>query len=94
MKLAAVAGEIHERLDRAQQTSIPGAVEAFRRGYEAVRPLSPAEARALPKLGEAAAIRFTLTRLHDRIFHDPTKLVTPKDPGAFFRRTAWWRETA
>ncbi|MGV3580437.1 homoserine kinase [Brevundimonas sp.] len=73
---------------------IPGAVEAFRRGYEGVRPLSPAEARALPRLGEAAAIRFTLTRLHDRIFHDPTKLVTPKDPGAFFRRAAWWREAA
>lgn len=75
-------------------TPLPGAVEAFRRGYEAVRPLTPAEAAALPRLGEAAAIRFTLTRLHDRIFHDPTKLVTPKDPGAFFRRAAWWRESA
>lgn len=75
-------------------TSIPGAVGAFRRGYESVRPLSRAEAAALPRLGEAAAIRFTLTRLHDRIFHDPTKLVTPKDPGAFFRRAAWWREAA
>ena len=73
---------------------MPGAVEAFRQGYEAVRPLSSAEARALPRLGEAAAIRFTLTRLHDRIFHDPTKLVTPKDPGAFFRRAAWWREAS
>jgi homoserine kinase type II len=73
---------------------IPGAVEAFRRGYEAVRPLTAGEAAALPRLGEAAAIRFTLTRLHDRIFHDPTKLVTPKDPGAFFRRAAWWREAA
>jgi homoserine kinase type II len=75
-------------------TPIAGAVEAFRRGYETVRPLTPAEAAALPRLGEAAAIRFTLTRLHDRIFHDPTKLVTPKDPGAFFRRAAWWREAA
>ena len=74
--------------------AIPGAVQAFRRGYEAVRPLSHAEAAALPRLGEAAAIRFTLTRLHDRIVHDPTKLVTPKDPGAFFRRAAWWREAA
>ena len=74
--------------------AIPGAVEAFRRGYETVRPLTPAETVALPRLGEAAAIRFTLTRLHDRIFHDPTKLVTPKDPGAFFRRAAWWREAA
>lgn len=75
-------------------TPLPGAVEAFRRGYETLRPLTPAEAAALPRLGEAAALRFTLTRLHDRIFHDPTKLVTPKDPGAFFRRAAWWREAA
>jgi homoserine kinase type II len=70
---------------------IPGAAEAFRRGYEAVRLLTWAEEAALPRLGEAAALRFTLTRLHDRIFHDPTKLVTPKDPAAFFRRLAWWR---
>ena len=70
---------------------IPGAVEAFQRGYEAVRPLTPPERAALPRLGEAAALRFTLTRLHDRIFHDPTNLVTPKDPAAFFRRTAYWR---
>lgn len=69
---------------------IPGAVDAFRRGYEAVRPLSSAEAHALPRLGKAAALRFTLTRLHDRVFHDPTKLVTPKDPAAFLRRAAWW----
>jgi len=73
-------------------TPIPGAVEAFRRGYEAVRPLTPAETAALPRLGQAAAIRFTLTRLHDRIFHDPTKLVTPKDPAAFLKRAAWWRD--
>lgn len=76
--------------------ALPGAVEAFRRGYEAVRPLSRAEAEALPRLGEAAALRFTLTRLHDRIFHDPSNLVTPKDPAVFLRRLDFWRalETA
>ncbi|CAN5452609.1 homoserine kinase [soil metagenome] len=70
---------------------IPGAVEAFRRGYETVRPLTGPEVAALPRLGETAALRFTLTRLHDRIFHDPANLVTPKDPAAFFRRMAYWR---
>ncbi len=75
----------------AEGRALPGAVEAFRRGYETVRPLSQAEARALPRLGEAAALRFTLTRLHDRIFHDPTKLVTPKNPAAFYRRVEYWR---
>ena len=67
------------------------AIAAFRRGYESVRPLTPAEAEALPRLGEAAALRFTLTRLHDRIFHDPSKLVTPKDPAVFLRRLDGWR---
>ena len=75
---------------------ILGAVEAFRRGYEAVRPLVQSEMDALPGLGEAACLRFTLTRLHDRIFHDPANLVTPKDPAAFYRRMSYWRiaETA
>jgi homoserine kinase type II len=70
---------------------IAGAAEAFRRGYETVRPLTPVEREALPRLGEAACLRFTLTRLHDRIFHDPANLVTPKDPAAFFRRMDYWR---
>ena len=51
-----------------------------------VTPLEP-----LPRLGEAAALRFTVTRLHDRIFHDPSKLVTPKDPAVFLRRMDHWR---
>ena len=61
-----------------------------------MRPLSEAERAALPRLGEAAALRFTVTRLHDRIFHDPSKLVTPKDPAVFLRRMDHWRalETA
>ncbi|KAK0350655.1 hypothetical protein LTR94_028151, partial [Friedmanniomyces endolithicus] len=50
-----------------------------------------AERAALPRLGEAAALRFTVTRLHDRIFHDPSKLVTPKDPAVFLRRMDHWR---
>ena len=71
--------------------AIPGALAAFQRGYETVRPLSAAERAALPRLGEAAALRFTVTRLHDRIFHDPANLVTPKDPAVFLRRMDHWR---
>jgi homoserine kinase type II len=56
-----------------------------------VRPLSDAERQALPELGAAAAVRFTLTRLHDRLFHDPANLVTPKDPTPFFRRLDYWK---
>ena len=73
---------------------LPAALGAFRSGYEAVRPLSPTEAAALPALGAVAAVRFTLTRLHDRLFHDPTRLVTPKDPTPFLRRLNWWTEQA
>ena len=67
------------------------ALRAFQKGYESVRPLTSAEAQALPGLGAAAAVRFTLTRLHDRIFHDPANLVTPKDPAPFFRRLDYWK---
>lgn len=72
----------------------PAALRAFQAGYESVRPLHPAEAAALPALGAVAAVRFTLTRLHDRLFHDPTRLVTPKDPTPFLRRLDWWSAQA
>lgn len=75
----------------AEGRPMPEALAAFQRGYEAVRPLNEAERAALSRLGEAAALRFTLTRLHDRIFHDPSKLVTPKDPAVFLRRLEHWR---
>lgn len=70
--------------------ALPDIMTGFREGYEAVRPLTPAEVSALPRLGRAAALRFTLTRLHDRVFHDPSKLVTPKDPAAFLARLDYW----
>lgn len=70
------------------------AFDAFLAGYQSVRPLAPVERQALPGLGAAACARFTLTRLHDRLFHDPTALVTPKDPMAFFRRLEAWSGVA
>ncbi|WP_426024244.1 homoserine kinase [Brevundimonas sp. PWP3-1b1] len=75
----------------AEGRAIPEALAAFQRGYETVRPLTAAEREALPRLGEAAALRFTVTRLHDRIFHDPANLVTPKNPAVFLRRMDHWR---
>ncbi len=66
------------------------AIKALRQGYESLRPLTLAEAEALPELGAAAAVRFTLTRLHDRLFHDPSHFVTPKDPAPFLRRLDYW----
>jgi homoserine kinase type II len=74
----------------AEGTAMPGALAAFQSGYESVRPLSLAERHALPELGAVAAVRFTLTRLHDRLFHDAGALVTPKDPAPVLRRLDWW----
>lgn len=70
----------------------PAALKAFQTGYETYRPLTGAERAALPELGAAAVVRFTLTRLHDRLFHDRDALVTPKDPAPFLRRLDWWTE--
>lgn len=67
------------------------AMAAFVRGYEQGRRLERAEIEALPVLGAASAVRFTLTRLHDQLFHDPSWLVTPKDPAPFFNRIAFHR---
>ena len=64
---------------------------AFLRGYEQGRRLERAEVEALPVLGAASAVRFTLTRLHDQLFHDPDWLVTPKDPAPFFARIGFHR---
>lgn len=74
----------------AEGMAIPAALESFQAGYESLRPLDPAERAALPALGAVAATRFTLTRLHDRLYHDPSALVTPKDPAPFVRRLDWW----
>lgn len=74
----------------AEGMALPGAIAAFQSGYESVRPLTDAERDALPGLGAVAAVRFTLTRLHDRLFHNPNALVVPKDPTPFLRRLDWW----
>jgi homoserine kinase type II len=70
------------------------ALAEFMAGYEAVRPLSAEEGSALPILCRGAAVRFTLTRLNDLLFHDPSWLVTPKDPRPFFNRLDFHRTCA
>ncbi|WP_439533938.1 homoserine kinase [Polymorphobacter sp.] len=65
---------------------------ALARGYAEVRPLSEAEAAALPVLGAGAALRFTLTRAYDWLNTPADALVTRKDPMAFARRLAWYQD--
>ncbi len=54
--------------------------------YRAGRPLTEAEAEALPVLMRGAALRFLLTRLFDWLNPDPNALVRPKDPREFAKR--------
>jgi homoserine kinase type II len=58
---------------------------AFMAAYEAERPLSGTEVRALPVLRRAAALRFWISRLWD--WHLPRRaaLLQAKDPGHFER---------
>ncbi len=62
------------------------AAAEMQEGYEAVRPLEPAELRALPKLRRGASLRFLLTRLHDWLYPAPAALMTPKDPLEYLRK--------
>jgi len=58
---------------------------AFTSAYEAERPLSGAEHRALPALLRAAALRFWISRLWDWHLPRSAALLTPKDPTHFER---------
>jgi homoserine kinase type II len=68
--------------------------QALLRGYEAHRPLTPAERAALPVLCQGAAIRFLLTRLYDWLNARAGALVTPKDPLDYVRRLRFHQAAA
>ncbi len=54
--------------------------------YRNVRPLTDAEAEAMPVLAQGAALRFLLTRLYDWLYTPAGALVTPKDPLEYLRK--------
>ncbi len=70
---------------------LPEMIHAFARAYARFRPLSEAEIKALPLFARGSAVRFTLTRLFDLLNHDPSWVVKPKDPEAFYRRLEYHR---
>ena len=55
-------------------------------GYQSVRPLSQAEAEALPLLCRGSALRFFLTRLYDWLMTPSGAMVTKKDPKEYLRK--------
>ena len=61
----------------------PANARALRSGYEAVRPLSKAEAASLPRLIEGAAYRFFLTRAEDWLAPRASVQGRIKDPLPF-----------
>ncbi len=56
---------------------------ALLRAYAAQRPLSPAEKAAWPVLLRAAALRFWLSRSHDKFLPRASEMVQPHDPAWF-----------
>lgn len=60
-------------------------LEALLAGYAAQRPLSAAETAAWAAMRRAAALRFWLSRLDDRLNPRPGDVVTVKDPAHFGR---------
>lgn len=69
----------------------PAVSAALLAGYDAVRPLLPAERSALPLLARGAAMRFLSSRAYDWLHTPPDALVTRKDPLAFARRLSFYR---
>jgi homoserine kinase type II len=65
--------------------------QALLKGYQSVRPLEPAEGRALPLLARGAALRFLLTRAYDWLHTASDALVRRKDPHEYLRRLKFHR---
>jgi homoserine kinase type II len=59
--------------------------------YREVREPSPDELAALPVLARGAALRFLMTRLHDRLFPPEGVMVRQKDPLEYLRRLRFHR---
>ena len=70
----------------------PALSTALLAGYDAVRPLSPAERAALPALAERACLRFIASRAEDWLDTPADAQVMRKDPMDFLRRLRLYRE--
>ncbi len=62
------------------------------RGYDSVRPLTKAEKEAMPVLLRAAALRFLLSRIEEKLKWKPDDFMTPHDPMVFEKRLRHFQE--
>ena len=60
--------------------------KSFLHQYNSIRKISADELKALPILARAAALRFLLTRLYDKIHHNKNDLVSTKDPKEYYEK--------
>ncbi len=60
--------------------------EAMMRGYNSIRPLSREETSAMPLLLRAAALRFLLSRIEEKLNWKPDDFMKPHDPMVFANR--------
>ncbi|MBF0193236.1 MAG: homoserine kinase [Magnetococcales bacterium] len=72
--------------------SIPGYWKKLLSGYTEVRALTENEKKHLTTASRAAALRFSLTRLHDNYFPRSGETVTKKDPQPFIERLKYFRQ--
>jgi homoserine kinase type II len=73
-------------------THQPSLAAGLAKGYLGVRSLDAAEIAALPALARGASLRFLLTRALDWLETPPDALVSRKDPLAYLRRLAFYRD--
>ena len=66
--------------------------KALLSAYRAARPVSAAEAKALPVLMRGSALRFLLTRLYDWLNPAPGALVRPKPPLEYLQKLNFHRQ--
>lgn len=66
-------------------------MDAMRRGYESVRPLTLAEKDAFPVLLRAAALRFLLSRIEEKLNWKEGDFMTPHDPMVFEKRLRYFQ---
>ncbi len=66
--------------------------DALMAGYEAVRPLEPAERALFPEIAKGAALRFVASRAEDWLDTPDDALVMRKDPMQFVRRWQFYAE--